>query len=145
MATYNTGSVQRTIANYNANALAIANNSYITIFQASALPAITKISGVIKNPTGSVNSRILFLRVQNNNATGIGFNGNGTVPLALVEANSMTLNSNSPMPGVFVSNIGDCFFNEFVVPAGYFVQLFNNSGAAQNYWYNFTRIETTLT
>lgn len=150
MATYNTGSVERVVAVYNA-APSLATNVFTTLFQAAPIPTITRISGTVQI---SVNGAFFgFLQTQNNIATGIGwfYNSSASTGLSIQAFNTSAPFSSaqadpsgvSSGPGVFGYR-NSLVFNDFIVPPGFFVQ-FRGQTLTTTYPHTLTRVETTLT
>lgn len=146
MATYNFGSVNRVVAVYNA-APVVGVSAFSTLYQAPALPTISRISGVVR--LGS-DFAFGFFATQNNIATGSYFfvNSGGTIASYLANQGfgGPAVSSPAALSGAgFVLTTGGVAFTDFIVPAGFFVQFRNGPSFITNFAHTITRVDTTLT
>jgi len=151
MATYNYGSVERSIAVY-AAAPNPGANGFGTLFQAPSAPTVCRISGSVGL---QINGQLFgFFGTQNNTATGIFFIFNSAsatgIDHSAFAGNAINLASTAVDPsGLFSgpgvsARRGNLIFENYVVPPGFFVQ-YRGGGISAQLFHTITRLETSLT
>jgi hypothetical protein len=147
MATYNSGSVQRTLTNIRGNlAMAINGGNNAPIVQFAAAPTVTRISGVfVMNSSGIASQfQIFFLQTQNVYTSGFGFYS-GTAGAQTVTLDGGANSAGIPNGNGVVFQERAFIFNEFVVPPNSFLQLRYGTSPGQTAQYNLMIVETRLT